>query len=214
MRNTRLTADRFSGLHNPDSKLRSRANYLFHRFIKEDRNEISPELAGTLLDNMRDLLTIQVEIPEMEDVEHDVLLEAVSNPGAFDSQLYLFETVGTLVSLFYRTPDQCGNLLHTIIKPLLDELSVNLQAVKGPSDVPAILKVHHIIMALGNIAKGFPDFPTPLSEGYVPPPLGVFNQAAQAILVCLEAMNVFRVVRDAVSIIPPFHNGRRFDYCP
>ncbi|KAK7690696.1 pre-tRNA nuclear export protein [Cerrena zonata] len=185
------------GLHNPDSKLRSRAYYLFHRFIKEDRNEISPDLAGTLLDNMRDLLSIQVELPELEDAEHDILLEAVNNPGSFDSQLYLFETVGTLVSLFYRTPDQCGNLLHTVIKPLLDELSVNLQAVKGSSDVLPILKVHHIIMALGNIAKGFPDFPSPLPEGYVPPPLGVFNQAAQAILVCLEAMNVFRVVRDA-----------------
>ena len=54
-------------------------------------------------------------------------------------------------------------------------------------------------MALGNIDKGFPDFPRPLPEGYIPPPLGVFSQAAEAILVCLEAMNIFRVVRDAVS---------------
>lgn len=148
---------------------------------------------------MRDLLTIQVELPELEEGEQDILSEAVNNPGSFDSQLYLFETVGTLVSLFYRTPDQCGNLLHNIIKPLLDELSVNLQAVKGPSDVLPILRIHHIIMALGNIAKGFPDFPSPLPEGYIPPPLGVFSQAAEAILVCLEAMNIFRVVRDAVS---------------
>ncbi|CAL1716704.1 unnamed protein product [Somion occarium] len=185
------------GLHNQDSKLRSRVYYLFHRFIKEDRNEISVDLAGSLLESIRDLLSIQVELPEVEDQEHDILSEAVNNPGSFDAQLYLFETVGTLVSLFYRTPEQCGALLQSVVKPLLDELSVNLQAVKGPSDVLPILKVHHIIMALGNIAKGFPDFPSPLPEGYVLPPLDVFNQAAQAILVCLEAMNIFRVVRDA-----------------
>ncbi|KAI0077912.1 ARM repeat-containing protein [Panus rudis PR-1116 ss-1] len=184
------------GLHNPDSKIRSRVFYLFHRFIREDRNEIPVELAGSLLDSIRDLLPIQVDLPEVED-DHDLLTEAVNNPGAFDAQQYLYETAGTLVSLFHKNPEQCAALLLSIIKPLLDDLSLNLQAVKGPGDVMPILKVHHIIMALGNIAKGFPDFPSPPPEGYTPPPLEVFSQAAQAVLVSLEAMNVFRVVRDA-----------------
>jgi len=185
------------GLHNPDTRLRSRVFYLFHRFIKEDRNEISTDVALSLLDNIRDLLAVQVELPEADDAERDPLTEAVNSPSMFDSQLYLFETAGTLVSLFYKTPEKASALLLSVVKPLLDELSANLQAVKGSDDVLPILTVHHDVMALGNVAKGYPDYPSPVPDNFVPPPLDVFSQVAQAILVSLEAMNVFRVVRDA-----------------
>ncbi|KAH9928319.1 armadillo-type protein [Fomitopsis serialis] len=169
---------------------------LFQRFIREDRNEISPELAVSLIEGMRDLLTIEVELPEIEEGQ-DLLSEAITNPGIFDSQLYIFETAGILVSLLYKMPGQAAVLLLSIVKPLLEDLSASLQAVKGAGDVVPVLKVHHIIMALGNIAKGFPDYPSPVPEGYILPPLEVFTEIAQAILVCLEAMNVFKVIRDA-----------------
>jgi len=52
-------------------------------------------------------------------------------------------------------------------------------------------------MALGNIVKGFPDYPTPVPEDFVPPPLPVFRNVAQAILTSLGAMKEFKVVRDA-----------------
>lgn len=189
----------YRGLHNPNSALRSRVFYLFYRFVKEDRNEIPAELAGSLIEGVRDLLVIDVELPELDEPDHDILADAVNNPGVFDAQLYLFETIGTLVSLYYKNPKQSAALLLSIVKPLLDELSVNFSSVKGPNDVLPIVKIHHIIMALGNIAKGFPDYPSPVPEGYLLPPLEVFNQMAEAILVCLGGMNVFRVVRDAVS---------------
>lgn len=146
-------------------------------------------------------MVIQVELPELDDPEQqDLLTEAINNPGIFDSQLYMFEAAGTLASNLFKTPEQAASILLSIVKPLLNELSVGLQAsTKGARDVMAIVKVHHIIMALGNVAKGFPDYPSPLPEGYILPPLDVFGQVAQAILVCLEAMNIFKVVRDAVS---------------
>ncbi|KAH9838251.1 armadillo-type protein [Rhodofomes roseus] len=184
------------GLHNPESNMRARVFYLFQRFIREDRNEISPELAVSLIEGMRDLLTVQVELPEIEEGQ-DLLSEAITNPGIFDSQLYIFETAGILVSLLYKTPGQASAFLLSIVKPLLEDLSASLQAVKGAGDVVPILKVHHIIMALGNVAKGFPDYPSPVPEGYISPPLEVFTEIAQAILVCLEAMNIFKVIRDA-----------------
>ncbi|EKM58374.1 uncharacterized protein PHACADRAFT_117257 [Phanerochaete carnosa HHB-10118-sp] len=185
------------GLHNPESRLRSRVFYLFHRFIKEDRNEISVDLAGTLIQSIRDLLTIQVELPELESPEQDLLEEAIKNPGIFDAQLYLFETVGTLVSLFHKTPEQRTTLLSSIVTPLLDELSRDLLAAKGSKEPLAILKVHHNIMALGNIAKGFPDYPSPVPEGYLLPPVNIFTQIAQAVLVCLESLSTYRAIRDA-----------------
>ncbi len=172
--------------------------YLFHRFIKEDRNEITPELAAKLIQSLRDVLVIQVDLPELESPDQDLLAEAIKHPGIFDAQLYLFETVGTLVSLFYKSPEQRNELLSSITNPMLDDLSQNLRAAKGTQDVMPILKVHHNIMALGNIAKGFPDFPSPIPEGYLLPPVEIFTQIAQAILVSLEALNVLRAIRDAV----------------
>ena len=192
-------AARFRGLHNPDSTIRSRTYYLFHRFIKEGRNDISEELAVNLVEGIRDLLNIQVDIPTLDSPDDDLLSEAIKNPGLFDSQLYLFETLGTLISLVSKSAEQQASMLLSIVTPLLDELSSNLPAVQGRTDAIPILCIHHSIMALGNVAKGFPDYPSPVPEGYALPSLDVFRQVAQAILACLEAMNVFKDVRDAVS---------------
>ncbi|EGN99272.1 hypothetical protein SERLA73DRAFT_54418 [Serpula lacrymans var. lacrymans S7.3] len=185
------------GLHNPESSVRTRAYYLFHRFIKDVKNDISPDVAIGLIESIRDVLVIQIELPELESPEQDMLTEAIRNPGAFDSQLYLYETVGVLLSLLFKSPEQQAALLLSVLTPLMDDLSLNLRLTKGAQDFLPILTIHHTIMALGNVAKGFPDYPCPLPEGYTLPPLDVFNQVAQAILMCLEAMNVFEVVRDA-----------------
>ncbi|KAI3604817.1 hypothetical protein WG66_008673 [Moniliophthora roreri] len=186
------------GIHNQNSTFRSRLYYLFYRFIKEERNDIPPQISVTIAESLRDLLTIEVVLPNPEDIEVDVLSDAVKS-STFDSQLYLFETVGILCSLLFKTPDQQKSLLLSFVKPLMDELSEALQAYRanGNQDYNSIVKLHHIIMALGNIAKGFPDYPSPLPAGYILPPLDVFAEVAQAILVCLENMNIFKVARDA-----------------
>jgi exportin-T len=188
------------GLHNPKSAVRARVFYLFHRFIKDNQREISLELAGTLLDGIRDILTIRVELPEVDPNEpNDPLTEATSTPNP---QLYLFETAGTLVHLFFKTPEQCAAFLLSVVTPLLEELSTNLRVFEGKQDVLPIVKIHHVIMALGNVAKGFPDYPTPVPEDFVLPPLQVFRNIAQAILMSLGAMKEFKVVRDAVRPHP------------
>ncbi|KAF8071976.1 armadillo-type protein [Lyophyllum atratum] len=185
------------GLHNENPAFRLRLYYLFHRFIKEAKNDIPADISSNIIQSIRDLLPIEVELPDMDDADEDPLTEAVKG-SAFDSQLYLYETAGILCSLLFKAPEQQATLLLSLVKPLMDELSINLQAsTKGGQDIIPIVKVHHIIMALGNISKGFPDYPPSLPGGYVLPPLDVLGQVAQAILVCLEAMNVFKVVRDA-----------------
>lgn len=186
------------GLHNDNPQYRSRMFYLYHRFIKDLRTEIPVGICSNIIDSMRDLLPIVAQIPEPEEPETDILTEAIHS-SAFDSQLYLFETVGTLCSLVYKSPAQQATLLLSLVKPLMDDLSNSFQAFRanGPSDLVPIVKVHHIIMALGNISKGFPDYPSALPENYILPPLEVFGEMAQAILVILEAMNVFKPIRDA-----------------
>jgi exportin-T len=156
------------------------------------------------LDQIRDQLIPKIEIPELEDSEEkDLLTEAVEQQGAYQAQLYLFETAGMLMSLLYKSPEQSASVLTSTVKPLLNQLEAALQTpVKGPQDILPILTTHHIIMALGNIARGYPDYPSPpLPAGYILPPLEVFQQMAQAILFSLNVMNVHRVVRDAVRIL-------------
>jgi len=54
-------------------------------------------------------------------------------------------------------------------------------------------------MALGNIAKGFPE-PSDTALAQAPPPwISVFKQSTEAILAVLERMNQYKVIRDAVS---------------
>lgn len=194
------------GLHNSDESVRSRVFYLFHKFIRESKNDISPELAIHLLGSIRDLLVIQIEVPKIESPEDDPLTEAIRNPGIFDSQLYIFETVGILLSLLSKVAEQQASLLLSIVTPLLEDLSTNVSEVKEGKDVIPILRIHHTIMALGNIAKGFPDYPSPVPEGYSFAPLEVFRQVAQGILLSLEAMNTVQCVRDAVKLIPKLLN--------
>lgn len=176
--------------------------YLFHRFIKELKSEIPADICPEIINSVRNLLPIVAEISEPEEPEIDVLTEAITN-ASFDSQLYLFETVGTLCSLISKSPATQSEVLLSLVKPLMDDLSVNFQAFRtnGVSDLIPIVKVHHIIMALGNIAKGFPDYPSVVPENYVMAPMEVFAQMAQAILVCLEAMNVLKPIRDAVRYL-------------
>lgn len=192
----------FRGLHSGSSKARARIFYLFNKFIKEAKGEIPPSIAGELLEGFRDLLTVQVEMPQLEDPTQDLLTEALKLPADFDKQVYLFETAGLLMSLYYRNPEQQRPLLLSIIQPLLDDLSKNLQAAKAnPGNVLAVVKVHHIVIALGNVARGFPDFPSPVPEGYILPPVDIFTEIGQAILVSLEALNTFRPIREAVSTL-------------
>jgi exportin-T len=52
-------------------------------------------------------------------------------------------------------------------------LLVNLQTTtEGMQDVTLIVEVHHIIIALENC----PNWPSPVPEGWIGPPLDVFDQ--------------------------------------
>lgn len=90
---------------------------------------------------------------------------------------------------------------QAIVSPLLSALQEALQVqMIGPQDVLPVLKVHHLIRALGNISKGFPDAPVPTPADFAAPPwVSVFEGVADAILVSLSRMGGFKIIREAVS---------------
>ncbi|KAF8753377.1 ARM repeat-containing protein [Rhizoctonia solani] len=186
-----------SGIHHPKESVRRRVFYIFHKFIKECKLEIPSEHVTTIIDNMRDVLVVRAELPEPESSEQDLLSEALGSAGLFDSQLYLFESVGTLVSLLAKEPEKQAAVLESITNPLLASLQQSIQTpINGPQDILPILQAHHVIRALGSVAKGFPEASQTVQES-VPAWILVLKQVAEAVLVSLESMNQHRAIRDA-----------------
>ncbi|CAE6461768.1 unnamed protein product [Rhizoctonia solani] len=186
------------GIHHPKESVRRRVFYIFYKFIKDCKLEIPVEHVTTIIDSMRDVLVVRAELPEPESSEQDLLNEALGSAGFFDSQLYLFESVGTLVSLLGKEPEKQGAVLESVTNPLLTSLQQSIQTpITGPQDILPILQAHHVIRALGSIAKGFPEASQTATQDSIPAWILVLKQVAEAILVSLETMKQHRAIRDA-----------------
>ncbi|KAK4048624.1 pre-tRNA nuclear export protein [Microbotryomycetes sp. JL201] len=189
------------GLHRDDENVQARVFYLFSRFIHHAKgliqSQVSGELISEILSRIQDLLVVRVDLPTVESPSHDVLIKAAASPSFFDSQLYLFETVGALISILNQIPDQQVILLRAVLGPLVADLQANSrQTVSSSEDYVAILRAHHLMMAAGNVAKGFPDLSsrTPSASGAW---VVVFREVTEQILEVAKTMSAFHVIRDA-----------------
>lgn len=52
---------------------------------------------------------------------------------------------------------------------------------------------------MASVAKGFPEANPSAQDAAVPPRVEVFRQIAEAVLVSLNTLKQFRIIRDAVS---------------
>ena len=65
---------------------------------------------------LQDVLVIEIEpLPQADSTEGDPLVKAAHGASRFDSQLYLFECVGTLVSSMQRSPTEQAAILQVSI---------------------------------------------------------------------------------------------------
>ncbi|KAI8578810.1 hypothetical protein K450DRAFT_245632 [Umbelopsis ramanniana AG] len=187
------------GLHHPLKQVRSRCWYLFHRYVKG----LSPKMNNfveEVLSSMGDLLVIEAEIPVETNTSDGGKIPAAST---FDSQQYLFETVGVLISLESVPDAKQQEYLEIVLNPLVKGIQSSMSAERyNPEDELFTLQLHHYIQAIGAVAKGFPDVPKggTCNRQWVP----VFMQANEIILNVLQALNRFAVIRDAAR----FASGR------
>lgn len=100
---------------------------------------------------MGDLLTIQAEMPVESNTPDGMSIPAAST---FDSQLYLFETVGMLISLESIEVMKQTEYLKIVLEPLVDGISKYMERGYNPEDELYLLQLHHYIMAIGSVAKG------------------------------------------------------------
>ena len=186
------------GVHHEKLGVRKRVNYLLYRFVRDLRAvaAVPSDYVQRLLQGLQDLLVVRAELPEVAPDE-DPLVKATAPAGYFDSQLYLFETSGMLISMLNNAPGDQVILLKAISEPLSEQMQQAVQAFqRNTSDLTSVLQVHHLMLALSSLTKGFPDV-NPNSSQPEPQWVGVFKTITEQVLVSISSMNQFPVVREA-----------------
>lgn len=220
-------------MHQEDQVVQHRVFYLFNRFIYSAKSllqsQISLELVRNILSRLQVSRASRISIPNWTDTKNEPLqdllvvtatlaatspeplsntslVKAVAGDTSFTAQLYLFETVGTLISILNQVPADQVVLLRAALTPLLATMSTHVRAsASSEEDFLAVLQVHHLILAVGNVGKGFPDLSSrvPTATGQW---VAVFKEATEAILNVAKTMAGFIIIREAVSFFL-FHPG-------
>ncbi len=160
------------------------------------------DIAQTVIRAISDLLVIKAELPEDDGSDDDTSSENHNQSAAalFDSQLYLFEAIGSISSTSTVPVSMQVLYAQAVTNPLISDLHNHLGSARN-GDERAALQIHHIIMALGTLARGFSTWmPGSSSTTTAPPPEAVseeFALAAEAILVALESLKSSSNIRAA-----------------
>lgn len=183
--------------HNNHIKVRSRSWYLFQRLVKHLRAQLG-NVSYDIIQAVADLLPIKAELPDTSEDDMSSDEEDQSADALFDSQLYLFEAVGCIASSSTVSVENKKLYAQTIMSPLFADLEQTLPQAKN-GDERAVLQIHHIIMALGTLARGYSDW-SPANNNSAVPHSEVadeFVKASEAILVALESLNASSSIRHA-----------------
>lgn len=138
------------GLHHPIKQIRTRCWYLFQRFVRSLRPKLVPYIEN-VLSSIGDLLTVEAEPIVQANTMDGAPIPAAST---FDSQLYLFETVGLLISMDSLDPVKQTEYLKIVLEPLVDGIQKSISQNYNPDDELFFLQIHHYIMAIGSVARG------------------------------------------------------------
>ncbi|KAM9919030.1 hypothetical protein OXX59_008231 [Metschnikowia pulcherrima] len=180
------------GLFNDIESVRLRCWYLFFRYVSATKPGLNSYFLENLIVKLQPLLVIKAVLPTRD--EDDDLVEH----GDFNSQLYLFEALGMLVTLT-DSPDTCATSVDVLLQPLFTNLEACIS--RDDKDVNALipLQTHHSLFAIATIVKGL-DTQAPGKSDSLKnnAQLAVkIGNAAQVVLISLENFNKYESVRDA-----------------
>lgn len=188
------------GIHSTESQVQLRAWYLFERFLNKLLHQIAPTstrlLSTQLLASFTDLLTIRINSAETTDENIDTDSDTESAHDLFfDSQLYLFQAAGLLIGSTQSSELEVG-------EALLESLTANICGyLQGANqDQSTILKIHHTIMAIGDIAKGLDGAVHVSVSARQQIGAHLFSTATEVILRTVEGLEDSSSIRDAVNV--------------
>ncbi|KAF8531197.1 armadillo-type protein [Trichophaea hybrida] len=185
-------------IHHNHIRVRTRSWYLFHRFVKSLRQYMG-EVAEAIMRAMGDLLVIRAELPKDKNDADEMSSESKQGENTtFESQLYLFEAVGCMCSVPSLPVENQAMLIKSVTTPLFSDIEQSLVAAES-GDAGATLQIHHDIMALGILGKGFSDWVagSRLDKACASEVASEFGRVTEAILVALERLSRFSIVREA-----------------
>ena len=185
--------------HHHALKVRARSWYLLHRFIRQLRTHIGAA-AEVVIQRMQDLLVIKAELPS----EDDDGMSSDGESGAdavFMGQLDLFEAAGCIIGANSVPSQTQVQLVQAVIQPAFNDVQQNLNAAKQGNE-QAILQIHHDLMALGNVARGFGGFlpGSAAAQSKLEASVEVrqaFGQVAEATLMALGSLKSSAKIREA-----------------
>lgn len=131
---------------------------------------------------------------KQRDVDEKGIVSAVS--GEFDSQVYLFECVGYLISLDSVNVQKQAELLNILTSPLLARIQAIMAFAEFNSiDMILVWELSDLITAVGSISKGFPDYkPTTHAQQ---PWTESWKSTLQGVLIVLGKLNQHPSIREA-----------------
>lgn len=210
------------GLFNEHSKVQKRCFYLFSRFIKLTKPVLEPSILSNLIGALsQSLLAVKAQVsPEnktalQQDSGFDEDDKELTEDSYFESQLYLFETIGLLIALCANKgrgasgglDESIANMIDIILSPLFNDLKQCMDlfpSVQFPLDKQqVILQAHHCLTAIGTFARGF-EYNNPNSNVNVAAEhvqnktvVSKFENASEVVLVILENFKQFKTIRDS-----------------
>lgn len=181
------------GMFNNKEKVRLRSWYLFTRFIKTTKPRLSIAVLSQIVSKVASLLVIEPVVQYSEGNDDTNVI--------FDSQLYIFEGIGLLIG---SNSEGSYDILDQVLTPLFTDLE---RCISLQSQTPTIvLQSHHILMAIGTIARGthmglVPENQvnnTLVNEKYIHKSLiEKFSNIAEVVLVTFSYFSSHENIRDA-----------------
>lgn len=186
--------------HHSSLKVKSRAWYLIQRLIRQLRAHVGIA-AEAVVQSLQDLLVIKAELSGQEDADDMSSEGDAAADSTFTSQLYLFEAVGCICGASTVPAEKQVQYVQAVMQPLFVDIERNLELARTGNELGS-LQVHHGIMALGTISRGFSEFNPGLAAqggGTAPSPQAkqAFGQVAEVTLVSLTALKSSFQIRTA-----------------
>jgi exportin-T len=125
--------------------------------------------------------------------------KVLEHSGEFDSLIYLFESVGYLISINEIGPQKQSELLVLVQTPLLSRIQAIVEYGENTQiNEVLVWELSDLITAVGSISKGFPDTPkSNAGQEESPPWSDSWKLTLQGVLVVLGKYNQHRPIREA-----------------
>lgn len=185
-----------TGVFSENDKVKFRTYYLLFRFIKliKPMSLSNGNYLHELLVKLSGLLNIKAELPQKRSDDDDDDDDGLDESSAFSNQLYLFESIGLIISIHNIDDETKLKFIDLILQPLFNDLE-NLLKFKDSSN-PALVnfQIHHNFMAMGTFIRGY-HYEHKISYSNVI--IDKFLNCAQVIVIVLENFNREEIIRES-----------------